>query len=106
MLFRAIWATRRREVNPWREENGNTFSIDSKKEAFTSLFKLRPRKSGQGSEFSLEWCSLVIHAAHPAHAARTSRTRFFFLRQLRPPCFCGEHESGDRSGVLQPRADP
>jgi hypothetical protein len=75
------------------------FSTPSKKACFTSLFDCPPRKSGQAFEFSLEWCSLVIH---PAHAART---RFFFPRQLHHQCFCGEHESGDRSGVLERRPD-
>jgi hypothetical protein len=60
-----------------------------------------PRKSESGFELSLEWCGLVIHTAH---AARTTRSRFFFLGHLSHQCFCGKHESGDRSGVLQRRA--
>src|ERR1700736_5676060 len=78
------------------------FSIPSKKRVSPFYLNSRPENRYRVFEFSLEWCSLVIH---PAHAARTSRARFFFLRQLRHQCFCGEHESGDRSGVLQRRAD-
>ena len=48
--------------------------------------------SGPGFEFSLEWCGLVIHPAHPTW---TIRSRFFFLGQLSHQCFSGEHESGD-----------
>src|ERR1700736_1001448 len=77
------------------------FSIPSKKRVSPFYLNSRPENRYRVFEFSLEWCSLVIH---PAHAARTSRARFFFLRQLRHQCFCGEHESGDRSGVLQLRA--
>src|SRR6202047_4063838 len=57
-----------------------------------------PGKSGSGFELSLEWCGLVIHTAH---ATRTTRSRFFFLGHLSHQCFGGEHERGDRSGVLQ-----
>src|SRR6202162_2656876 len=60
-----------------------------------------PGKSGSGFELTLEWCGLVIHTAH---ATRTTRSRFFFLGHLSHQCFCGKHESGDRSGVLQRRA--
>ena len=35
---------------------------------FISLFEFRPRTSGPDFEFSLEWCGLVIHPAHAAHA--------------------------------------
>src|SRR6266478_1718037 len=75
------------------------------KKAFSPVYLTSgPENRDTVFEFSLEWCSLVIHPAHAAHAARTSRTRFFFLRQLSHQCFCGEHQSGDRSGVLQRRA--
>src|ERR1700716_2965896 len=76
------------------------------KKAFSPVYLTSgPENRDTVFEFSLEWCSSVIHPAHAAHAARTSRTRFFFLRQLSHQCFCGEHQSGDRSGVLQRRAD-
>jgi len=40
----------------------------------------------------LEWCGLVI---------RSSRSGFFFLGQLSHQCFCGEHETRDRSRILE-----
>src|ERR1700704_2115916 len=76
-------------------------SIPWEKACFTSRFDFPPRKLGSGFDLSLEECGLVIHTAH---AARTTQGRFFFLGHLSHQCFCGEHESGNRSGVLQRRA--
>ena len=56
------------------------------------IFTSRPENRDRVSNCSLECCGLVIHAA---------RSGFILLGHLSYQCFCGEHESGDRGGVLQ-----
>ena len=67
--------------------------LSTTRQSSESRIEKNPNVLGIGFELSLEWCGLVIHTTH---AARTTRSRFFFLGHLSHQCFCGEHESGDR----------
>jgi hypothetical protein len=71
----------------WREEDGTRF-LSPLESILTSGYEHRD----PSFEFSLERCGLVIH---PAHATRTTRSRFFFLGQLSHQRFSGKQESGD-----------
>jgi hypothetical protein len=77
--------------NFYLEEQTNQYAFRSARRLKAYAFRVGK------SEQSLDWYGLVIHLAH---AARTSRARFLFLRQLCHQCFCAEHETGDRGGVL------
>jgi hypothetical protein len=50
------------------------------------------------------WADLEVHTAHATHAATTVVVgRGFLLRQLGDHGFGGDHQAGDRGGVLQGR---